>query len=214
LPVGIYPVSPATEFEPGMVAEFTTIGNEIVLTKSDGTAPIGIIDDVRATAFQRAVTNDEVIIPAQGSGYGATTPVDVTGNLSHASVVRGSFVSSIPVTLNEVNGTITAPAGTALNYDSDSDGIYDSIRVVCSYTYQIPDVLGDDTTAASGKLTIWISRGIYATDQYDTTQSYVLNAPLYCGTDGKFTSVVNGPAIALTITPPTSIISELELLWL
>ena len=38
---------PSAEFQPGQVAELTVIGNQVMATVSNGTAPIGIIDDIK-----------------------------------------------------------------------------------------------------------------------------------------------------------------------
>ena len=46
-----YPVDPAAEFEPGMLAQLTLSGNQVVCGVSDGTAPIGIIDEMKKNAF-------------------------------------------------------------------------------------------------------------------------------------------------------------------
>ena len=41
-----YPVSTTDAFQPGQVAQLKVLGNEIVCGVSDGTAPLGLIDDV------------------------------------------------------------------------------------------------------------------------------------------------------------------------
>lgn len=40
-----YPVDPTSTFQSGQIAQLKLIGNEIVCGVSDGTAPLGIIDD-------------------------------------------------------------------------------------------------------------------------------------------------------------------------
>jgi hypothetical protein len=108
-------------------------------------------------------------------------------------------------------------AGTELNMDADGDGIFDSIRTVVSYTYYVPNVPGDDSTIASGRVTVWLTRCICQTDQFDTTQRYPINAPLFVNEEGKFTSrqpSTNHPGVALVTGSPSSVWSSLELLYL
>ena len=112
---------------------------------------------------------------------------------------------------------IMALAGTELNLDTDGDGILDAIRVVVNYIYQVPDIPGDDTTVGSGRVTIWFSRGFFATDQFDTTVSYPLNATLFVGLDGKLTTkqiTPTHPGLAVVTGPPTALVNTLEFLWL
>lgn len=216
LPVGFFPVDPTVEFEPGQIGGLRNLGAEVVCTISDGTTvpPLGIIDDWKTRALSRASMNEEVVITAADDGSGKSL-VDAMGYLQNPSVIESSFVSTVPVVLNPVNGTITAPAGTPLNFDSNLDGKNDSIKVVCSYAYSVPDVPGDDTTAASGKVTLWVHRGIYQTDQFDTTVAYPLNATLFVTNDGKLTSRDTGsPGIAIVTGPPSSLVGQLQLMWL
>jgi len=213
-PTGMFVVDPTVEFQAGMIGGLTTIGGDIVCTVSDGATiqPMGIIDDIKAQSFLRPSTNEAVIIAATNDGNDKAAS-SVSGVLDHATIVESSFISDVDVVLNYVNGIITVPAGTDLNYDNDSDNVYDSILVTCSYTYEVSDLPGDDTTLGSGKVTVWYSRGFFATDQYDTTVSYTLNATLYCGSDGKLTSTSNGPGIAMVTAPPSALIAELQFLW-
>ena len=108
--------------------------------------------------------------------------------MEYPHVNEKSFTSTVSVILNPVNAVITVPAGTELNYDSNDDGVNDSFKVICNYIYRVANKPGDDTTLGSGRITIHYQRGIYATDQFDTTQVYPLNSTLYVGFDGKLTS--------------------------
>ena len=113
-------VDPTAEFEPGMFAQLGLIGNDIVAGISDGTAPLGIIDDVRTNAFTKPQVDEIVIVDAQsstidGNGKRVST-VDVTGVLEFPNIIENSFTATISVILNVVNGIITIPAGTELNY--------------------------------------------------------------------------------------------------
>jgi hypothetical protein len=216
-----WPVDPTAEFESGMIAQLKTIGNDIVVGVSDGTAPLGIIDDVRTSAFTKtqidevveiSVTNIETDLNGQ-----VVNTNDEFGFLEYPSLLENSFTSTITVYLNPVNGVITVPAGTPLNFDFDGDGVFDGFKIVTSYVYRIPNRPGDDTTFASGRVTVHYARGFYATDQFDTLQQYPLNVTLYVGLDGKLTSkqpTSNHPGIAIVTGPPTSTNGTLEFLFL
>lgn len=214
-------VDPTAEFEPGMFAQLGLIGNDIVAGISDGTAPLGIIDDVRTTAFTRPQVDEIVIVDAQGSTIDSNgkrvSLVDVTGVLEFPNIIENSFTSTISVILNVVNGIITIPAGTELNYDSDGDGENDSFKIITNYIYRIAGKPGDDTTIGSGRVTIHYQRGIYATDQFDTTQIYPINCTLFVGLDGKLTSAQptdSHPGVALCTGPPSAAIGTLEFMLL
>lgn len=214
-------VDPTAEFEPGMFAQLGLIGNDIVAGISDGTAPLGIIDDVRTNAFTKPQVDEIVIVDAQsstidGNGKRVST-VDVTGVLEFPNIIENSFTATISVILNVVNGIITIPAGTELNYDADGDGENDSFRVVTNYIYRIAGKPGDDTTIGSGRVTIHYQRGVYATDQFDTTQVYPINCTLFVGLDGKLTSAQptdTHPGVALCTGPPSAAIGTLEFMLL
>jgi hypothetical protein len=214
-------VDPTAEFEPGMFAQLGLIGNDIVASVSDGTAPLGIIDDVRTSAFTRAQIDEIVIVDAQSSTIDSNgkrvSTVDVTGVLEYPNIIDNSFTSTVSIVLNSVNGVITIPSGTELNYDSTSDGTNDSFRVIVNYIYRIAGKPGDDTTVGSGRVTIHYQRGIYATDQFDTTQAYPLNVTLYIGLDGKLTSAQptdTHPGVAICTGPPSASTGTLEFMLL
>lgn len=217
------PVDPTAEFQPGAFAQLRVIGNDIVAGVSDGTAPIGIIDDARIAAFTKSQIDEIVQIQVPASSIGIddngklVNTVEVSSPLENPHVIQSSFISNISVFLNYVNGIITVPAGTELNYDFDGDGTNDGYKIVTSYIYRISNKPGDDTTLSSGRVTIHYQRGIYATDQFDTTQAYPLNATLYVGLDGLLTSkqpTETHPGIALVTGPPASTQNNLEFLLL
>ena len=219
LPIS-YPVDPSAEFEPGMVASLMLRGNNIVCGVSDGRTPFGIIDDFKTRAFT-APSIDEVVIepaPAVDQNGVLVTPVDVKSELRNPNIIPSSFITSpVDVSLIARNGVVIFPAGTALNFDADGDGIPDSIRTVVSYTYQIPNVSGDDSTAGSGRVTVWFQRGVYQTDMYETSQRYALNSILFVSENGRFTTsqpTDDYPGVAIVTGPPTGIYGTLELLWL
>ncbi len=115
------------------------------------------------------------------------------------------------------NGVIVFLAGTELNFDLDGDGTPDAIRTVVSYSYQIPNIPGDDSTLASQRVTVWFQRMLAATDQFETNQKYPVNAPLFVNESGKLTTrqiSPDHPAIALVTGPPNSIDTTMEFMWL
>ena len=181
---------------------------------------MGIIDDINTSAFTAPVVDEVVLIPAVGISDGNghyTSAIEVMKTLRFANIVRSSFVADIEgLILNDTNGVIIVPAGTQLNYDSDGDGIVDSIRTIVNYVYRISNIPGDNTTIGSGRITVWFQRGIYETDQYDTRQRYVVNATLFCSGDGLLTTdqpTPSHPGIAMVTGPPSGIIATLEFLW-
>lgn len=216
-------VDPTAEFQPGAFAQLRVIGNDIVAGVSDGTAPIGIIDDARVSAFTRSQIDEIVQIQVSSSNIG----IDENGrlvNLSEVSkplenphIIQSSFISDVSVFLNYVNGIINVPVGTELNYDFDGDGINDGFKIIVNYIYRVSNRPGDDTTLSSGRVTIHYQRGIYATDQFDTTQVYPLNCTLYVGLDGHLTSkqpTENHPGVAMCTGIPSSTQGTLEFLLL
>jgi hypothetical protein len=220
LPVS-FPLDPTAEFEPGMIAQLKIIGNDIVCGVSDGTAPIGMIDDVRTKAFTKNQIDEVVEINAPSTELDENGQVvnksECYGFLQFSNIIQSSFTSTISVILNTVNGVVIIPPGTPLNYDSNNDGIMDGFKVVVNYTYRIANQPGDDSTVGTGRVTVHYNRGFYATDQFDTRQNYALNATLYVGLDGKFTTkqpTQNHPGVAVVTGPPASTNSTLELLWL
>ncbi len=114
----------------------------------------------------------------------------------------------MPVQLIPRNGVIVFPAGTALNFDKLGLGSPNAIKTNVRYSYLIPNVIGDDSTAGSHRMTIWFQRGIFATDSFDTAATYPLNANLFISPDGKLTtkqSSANIPSIALVTAPPSPV---------
>lgn len=202
-----------------MIAQLGVLGNNIVCGVSDGTAPIGIIDDIKTNAFTAPSIDEVVIQSAVGvvSGSQLVAASDVTAVLKNANIMSSSFTTSIPVELIAKNGVIIFPQGTALNFDADGDGTPDSIRAIVSYAYQVPGIPGDDTTLSSGRVTLWFGRGIYQTDQYETNVRYAVNMNLFVSEAGLLTTRQPSdthPAVALVTGPPTGIFNTLEFLWL
>lgn len=222
LPVS-YPIHPSAEFEPGMIAQLSILGNDIMTVVSDGTAPVGIIDDARTNSFSRPqvdevvtieVDSDDIDIDNNGQRVNAR---DVVGYLKFPSILQDTFIADVSVWLNPVNGVVTVPAGTPLNFDSNGNGQLNAFKLICNYTYRIANKPGDDTTLGSNRVTVFYQRGIYATDQFDTRQIYPLNATLYVGLDGKLTveqATPDHPGVAVVTGPPSAVEGTLEFLWL
>jgi hypothetical protein len=188
-------------------------------TVSDGTAPIGIIDDIKTKAFTSIAWSEVVKVPAVGvpnSKGILVTPVDIKAELRHPYVSPNSFISTVDVQLIPSNGVIIFPAGTPLNFDAIGSGTANAIRTIVNYTYQVPNIPGDDSTIGSGRVTFWFCRMIVQTDQYETNQQYPVRANLYCSETGLFTTRRPSPihpAIATVTGPPSPMSPLIELLY-
>lgn len=210
---------PSAEFQPGQIAELTVIGNQVMATVSNGTAPIGIIDDIKTKAFTNISWNEVVIVPAVGvlgPGGQLVTPIDIKAELKKPNIIPSSFISTVNVTLNPVNGIITFLAGTPLNFDLTGTGQPNAIRTVVNYTYYVANIPGDDSTQGSQRITVWFSRMFAQTDQYETNQQYPVRANLYCSETGFLTTRRPSnihPAIAMVTAPPTPMNPMLEFLF-
>ena len=210
---------PSAQFQPGQIAELTVIGNQVMATVSNGTAPIGIIDDIKTKAFTNVSWNEVVIVPAVGVMQGGqlVTPIDIKAELRKPNIIPSSFTSTVSVYLNPVNGVVTFLAGTPLNFDLMGTGTPNAIRTIVNYTYQVANIPGDDSTAGSGRMTVWFSRIFLQTDQYETNQQYPVRANLFVSENGFLTtrkpSAIH-PAVAMVTAPPTPSHSMLEILWL
>lgn len=216
-----YPVDPSAQFSPGSIGQLSTMGNQVVCGVSDGRCPIGIIDDIKTNSFTAVSIDEVVIVPAIGvlnAQNKLVTPVDIKMELKNPNVMPNSFVSeNVDVELIARNGVVVFLAGTELNFSSTNSGTPDGIRTRVSYTYQIPNVAGDDSTLSTGRVTIWFSRILFQTDQYDTTVRYPVNATLFCNEEGKFTTrqiSPEYPGVAIVTSPPGSILGALSALWL
>ena len=212
-------VDPSAEFQPGQIAELTVIGNQVMATVSNGTAPLGLIDDIKTKAFTNVSWNEVVIVPAVGvPGPGGTivTPVDIKAELKKPNIISNSFNSTVDVVLNPINGVITFLTGTPLNFDLTGTGQPNAIRTIVNYTYQVANIPGDDSTQGSGRVTVWFSRMFAQTDQYETNQQYPVKANLYVSEVGFLTTRRPSnihPAVAMVTAPPTPMSPMIEFLW-
>ena len=216
-------VDPSATFLPGMIAEHKILGNQIVVGVSSGLRPIGIIDDIKTSTFSSNSIDEikisSVINPDTDSLGRLVTPIDITVCLDNSNIIPKSFISSpIKLNLKPKNGVVIVPAGTPLNNDLSGSGIPDSIYFRCSYTFQIPNMPGVDTTAGSNRVTFWYDRIIAQTDQFDTyASSYPLGSPLFVNESGLLTTrriTDKHPAVATCWGPPSLSNPFLEFMWL
>lgn len=216
-----YPVDISSIFQPGNIGQLKLVGNDIVVGLSDGTCPLGIIDDVRTNAFTQPSVDEVVIINASGidtDGYNFYNHALSKQELLNPNIMRSSFTADYEgLILNPVNGILSLPAGSLLNWDSDGDHQNDSVKTVVNYIYQVPSLPGDDSTIGSNRVSIWFYRGIYATDQFDTLQKYAIGAKLFVNERGMLTTkqiTANHPGIGMVTAPPTAMLNTLEFLWM
>jgi hypothetical protein len=212
-------LDPSCEFQAGQVAELTVIGNQVMATVSNGTAPLGIIDDVRTRAFTNVSWNEVVIVPAigvPGPGGIIVTPVEIKAELRKPNILSSSFNSTVDVFLNPTNGVIAFLAGTQLNYDMLGTGTPNAIRTIVNYTYQVPNIPGDDSTAGTGRVTVWFNRMFFQVDIYETNQQYPIRANVYVSEHGILTtrrpSLIH-PAVGMVTGVPSPFSPLLEVLW-
>lgn len=221
LPISM-PCDPSAEFQPGMLAQLTVMGNQVVVTVSNGLAPIGIIDDIRVKAFTSNVWDETVIAPVAnpiiGTNNQLVNATDIKIELINPNILPSSFIS-IPVSVQLIprNGVVVFPAGTPLNFDLTGSGTPNAIKTNVRYTYQIPNIIGDDSTVGSNRISLWIYRGLYETDQFETSASYQVNSNLFCSELGLLTSrqpFPEAPSIGICTAPPNAIMSTLQFMWL
>lgn len=200
---------PSAEFQPGMVAELTVIANQVMATVSNGTAPIGIIDEIKTKAFTNVSWNEVIIVPVAGvlnSNNQLVAPTDIKMELKKPNIIASSFSSTVDVVLNPINGVITFLAGTPLNFDLAGSGSPDALRTIVNYTYYVANIPGDDSTQGSGRVTVWFQRMFFQTDQYETNQQYPVRASLFVSESGFLTTRKPSafhPAIAMVTAPPS-----------
>ena len=213
-----YPADPNSTFEPGMICQFRVINNEVFVGVSDGTAPIGIIDDIRTVAFTQPIIDETVIIPASGTfdGYQFVSTIEASKELENSNIVPNTFAADVAgLLLNQTNGILRAPAGTPLNWAINGSVTPNAIRTRVKYNFYVPNVAGEDSTAGSGRLTFWFTRGVFQTDQYEMVV-FAVNATLFVSQDGKLTTeqtMAEQPGVAMCIVPPTAHNPMLEFLW-
>jgi hypothetical protein len=179
-------------FEAGQVGVVSGTSNgdpQVFLAGSGSTGLLGIIDDSRTSQFFATVANEAVV-----SGQ---------STLAHANILTGGGGGFNSGTSNAslssaVNGTIAVTIGGTV-----------------SYSYIIPGKAGDDTTLGSGKCTLWLQEGEYATDIFEVSSTkgpadYTVGTKLYVadsafGQAGRLTVRAIGAAtIGFVTKQPTA----------
>jgi len=212
-------VDPSSEFQPGQIAELTVIGNQVVCTVSNGTGPIGVIDDIKTRAFTNVSWNEMIIVPVTGvlaPGGQLVSPIDIKAELKKPNIIASSFTSTVNVVLNANNGVITFLAGTPLNMDLTGSGTPDAIKAFVNYTYYVANIPGDDSTQGSGRVTVWFDRMFFQTNQYETNQVYPVRSNLYVSEVGMLTTRRPSnihPSVGMVTSSPSPINTSLECLW-
>ena len=217
-----FPVSPSAQFQPGFVAQLTVEGQQVVANVSNGLAPIGIIDDMKTRAFTANAWDETLIVPVanpvMNGNNQLVNPFDCKVELVNPNVLPSSFISiPVPCQLIPRNGVVVFPAGTVLNYDLIGSGTPNAIKTNVRYTYQQPNIIGDDSTFGSNRVTVWINRGLFATDCFETNQDFPVNANLFVSELGFLTTrqpAPNYPGVAIVTGPPSAIDASLQFLWL
>lgn len=194
-PQGDFLVDPTVTFEAGQVGTLqgTSTGLPQVTLAGTGTAAnqqFGIIDDNKTTQFLATVVGE--VVPS-GSA-----------NLNNANVVSGTLA---------ITAIGNATAGNTLSGFSYTNGSFSAATngtgVTVNYSYVIPGKAGDDTTLASGKCTLWLQPGEYATDVYEVAAgtgssiSYTVSASLYSSANSKLTSTQPAGATKLGFVTKT-----------
>jgi hypothetical protein len=218
-----FPVDPSAQFQPGMCGQLTIIGGQVVATVSNGLSPTFVIDDIKTRSYSQNAWDETVITPpilnpAINGNNNLVLPYDIKLELKNPNVLEQSFISiPVPVALIPRNGVVCIPAGTPLNYDLLGTGTPNAVKTLVRYAYQIPNIIGDDSTWGSQRVTAWLTRFIGATDCFATTEQYPVNSNLFVDELGFFTTrqpYPNSPAVAITLGPPSVIDATLEFLWL
>ena len=175
---GDFLVSPTLVAEAGMLGTLTgtstgsPTGLPQVILAVSGSQIIGVIDENKTTQFIATVVNE--VVNTTGTGG-----FNVTVNLNNANLVAGTFAT----------GTAQAYLVSATNGTASG-----TVAGTVSYSYVIPGKAGDDTTLASGKCTLWLQEGEYATDVYEVANAtggalgYNVGDKLYCSANSKLST--------------------------
>lgn len=218
-------ILPSATFQAGCAMTLTVLGSQIFTTPSNGMSFIGIADDVKTTSFSATSWDEEVstgiinpnAITTNGGGQ-LITLVDIKVELDNPNVDGNYFVSNpVPVQLIPRNGVVAFPAGTVLNLDLGGTGTPNAIKTLVRYPYQIPNVIGDDTTFASQQCTVFVSRILCETDQFEVNQQYNVMSNLFVNENGLFTTrqvYPNSPIVAICTAPPSTLSPTIQLITL
>ena len=216
-----FPLDVSASFQPGTIGQLTMIGNQVVATVSNGLSPIGIIDDIKTRAYTSNAWDESIVVPVANTNIvnnQLVSAYDMKVELQNPNVLPSSFVSiPVPCQLIPRNGVVCFPAGTPLNYDLLGTGVPNAVKTLVRYTFQIPNIIGDDSTVGSNRVTLWMNRGLFSTDCFETSQDFPVNGNLFVNEYGFLTTrqmAPNYPAIGIVIGPPSAIDAQLQFLWL
>lgn len=177
-------------FRAGMIAALNADGDVVVCgganDVNNGNQPVGVLGDDRlGTLVQTTSQVQETVTVTTGVGIA----------LSHDAIVSGSYIlrrgnttlveGAAPVgdyTIVVATGVVTFNAGGPASLTNGD-------VVTVTYTFQLDDDAEKDfrgvdyrgavdDTAGSKKVTVWKGYGEFYTDQYVTSQTYSVGAPL------------------------------------
>jgi len=182
----------------GMVAFLTTSGGvTVATTAASGTVPIGtfwkdsaltyIRTTVETATFGAAGTINLLKGNVRGTGFIKVT--NAAGTVVYTQGVDYSVATANGVVTRLGGGAIVALASVVVwySYNLQNTQVYwDNVSTQWTAVGQNYDRQPDDTLG-SGKITVCAGDALIYVDQYDVTQTYTLNAPLYSDANSFWT---------------------------
>ena len=203
-----YAVDPNVDWNAGMIAFLAqnAAGTIVATTAASGTVPIGTFWKDKNTSYWKSTleqgtfdSDDEIQL--QHAYLHGTSYLKVT-DLSDVPYLAG-----LDYDVSLTNGIITRLGGGSISANE---------TVIIWYEYMIPanqisynggtnyNQVPDDTLG-SGKISVVEGWSHIFTDQFDVTQTYLVNSPLRSNTDSKWTSASTAyPICGKVIHPPTA----------
>lgn len=192
-PHGRLNVDPTVTFEAGQIGQLTVdpMGNTVVTLA--GSKPLGLIDDNKTTAFTQPIIGEVHYVATVAAATWYTDNAHLVSDselvflLSSTGAVAATCVRGVDYSVTSYANGIFAVflAGlidVAVPYlDMNHDGVADSVNIAMQYHFAVPGVAGQDTTLASGLVTMWFHKGEYSVSMYDSAASYAVNTKLYVG---------------------------------
>ena len=213
-------------FQPGQIGSLRIRSGKSVAGVCDGLHPYSVIDDIRSNTL-RAIPKPPIevhVVPISKLEFSERRKEWILGEdvkvmLKHANIIKASFVCSVDVFLQSINGALTIAKGTACNYcmfpkPNGRGDVNDAVRLSCKYAYNVPSESFEDSTANSQRVTVWTKNMIADTDMYDTSKEYSKYAPLYVE-NGLLTTKYPDPnckCIGVVLEPPCAENSMLRFL--
>jgi hypothetical protein len=212
-----YGVDKNVQIQSGMLAFLVNdVSGAVVATTAVGASggvPIGTFWKDAATSYERTFVdsltfNASNIVTVSKGNIHSTLKVKVT------TVTGGTvFTQGVDYTVTTANGVITRLGGGTITAGQ---------TVLVSYAYDVLagreywenastqwstgsnyDRLANDTLG-SGKISVVEGDAQLFTDQYDVTQTYLLNAPLYVNVESLWSTVASGTSCGRVISVPTA----------